>query len=181
MILSVILIVILFFAFIHGMHRGLILMLLNLVGLILLFFIAHSFAGTVGGWLQQLVESFNQTSATWSADQGTLSGSSTFYYGLAYWLIMLIGGFVIYRIIRTFNLVKKIPVIGQLNALAGGAVSIILTYLIMFAALIVMQSWPTTSVRETVSESGVAQFILEKTPVMSQNLKDWLQENDSSV
>lgn len=181
MALSLIIIVILICAFIYGMHRGLLIMLLRLISLIILFFVAHNFAGIFGNWLEQIVETFSQGSVTWNADQGSLSGSSTFYYGLAYWLILIVGGLILYRVVKTLNLIRKIPVLGQLNALAGGLVSSILSYLIIFVALIIMQSWPTVEVRQNVYGSTVAQFILQKTPVMSQNLKNWLQENDSSV
>nr|WP_252894763.1 CvpA family protein [Liquorilactobacillus satsumensis] len=127
MLISIIIVVLLVAAYFNGARRGLVLTLLDLIGLVVLFILAANYSAC-REWLQRLVALFEGNGASWQATKGvTLSGSSTFYYGLAYWLIIIIGGLLIRRLIRSLNLVTRIPVIKQLNSLAGGSFGLVLS------------------------------------------------------
>lgn len=181
MLISIIIVVLLVAAYFNGARRGgLVLTLLDLIGLVVLFILAANYSALVGEWLQRLVALFEGNGASWQATKGvTLSGSSTFYYGLAYWLIIIIGGLLIRRLIRSLNLVTRIPVIKQLNSLAGGVLGLFLVYLLIFAGLLVLQAWPSAAIRTNVQDSQLAQVILNKTPVVSQQILDKLEQEHS--
>ncbi|KRL05001.1 CvpA family protein [Liquorilactobacillus oeni] len=181
MLITIIIVILLILAYFNGARRGLVLTLLDLVGLIVIFFLAAKFSAVLGEWLYLLVKLFEKNQASWQAVQGnSLTGSNTFYYGIAYWLIIIVGGLVIRRIIRSLNMITKIPIIKQLNSIAGGVFSLVLVYLLIFAGLLFLQAWPSEAIRNNIEDSQLAQVILHKTPVISQQILEELDQNTTS-
>lgn len=169
----------LFFSYLKGARRGFLLTLMNLVGVVILFIVANKYADTVSAWIESFVAFFT-TNTSWSeAGNSTLSGSTLFYHGIAYWLIIILGGVIFGSIARKLNILTRIPVVSQINALAGGLLSLVIAYLLIFATLLILVGWPTANVSRNVKKSPVAMFILKETPVVSQNLyQKYLQQSN---
>ncbi|KRN06067.1 hypothetical protein FD15_GL001253 [Liquorilactobacillus sucicola DSM 21376 = JCM 15457] len=150
---------------------------MNFVGIIALFIIANIYADTVSFWIEKTVAFFTGKTS-WSAAQGAaFTGSTLFYHGLAYWLIIIVGGIIFSSVARKLNLITRLPVISQLNAIAGGILSLVISYLLIFATLLILAGWPAENVNRSVKQSSLAMFILKETPVISQNLyQNYLQQ-----
>ncbi|WP_311408020.1 CvpA family protein [Liquorilactobacillus uvarum] len=179
MFISLLIIVVLVFAYLRGARRGFFLTLMNLVGIVVLFIIANKYADTVSSWLKNIFAFFTEN-ASWSeAGNSALSGSTLFYHGIAYWLIIILGGIIFGSIARKLNLLTHLPVVSQINAIAGGVLSLVIAYLLIFASLLILVGWPTENVSRSVKNSPVAMYILKETPIVSQNLyQKYLQQSN---
>lgn len=155
--ITIIILLLLILAFRFGYKRGLLMTLLSVAGYVIVFLLAVFIAKPMG---QALAASLPQLAKN--------AGFSTmFYQVLAFWIIAIVGS-IIYRFIaRTVNGITKLPLISQINALAGAALSTLLMYVVIFFGLLLMSSWPSQNVRTTVQQSNTAQWILTKTPGFS--------------
>ncbi|KRN81757.1 hypothetical protein IV87_GL000966 [Pediococcus ethanolidurans] len=85
-------------------------------------------------------------------------------------ILMVIGWLIVRLIAHWSRLITWIPVIKQVNGLAGGIVSIVIAYFVIFILLIVSQFLPNDAYQAQLSDSQVAQFIIKKTPGISSDI-----------
>ena len=160
--LTLIIVLLLILAFRFGLKRGLLMTLLSVAGYVIVFLLAIFLAKPMGSALATMMPALWKNSIF----------SGMFYNVLAFWIIAIVGS-IIYRFLaRTVNGITKLPLISQVNALAGAALSTILMYVVIFFALLLMAAWPSQNVRATVQQSPVAEWILKKTPVISQQRRN---------
>ncbi len=97
---------------------------------------------------------------------------------LAFWVIAIIGGLGLRFITNAVRqTAKKIPIISQADRLLGGLFSLAMMYGVIFFLLLLVDTWPGVQPKPFIAESSVAQFMLKKTPVISQQVLDnWLLE-----
>ncbi len=166
--LTLIIVLLLILAFRFGLKRGLLMTLLSVAGYVIVFLLAIFLAKPMGAALAMMMPALWKNSIF----------SGMFYNVLAFWIIAIVGS-IIYRFLaRTVNGITKLPLISQVNALAGAALSTILMYVVIFFALLLMAAWPSQNVRATVQQSPVAEWILKKTPVISQQImNDYNDQN----
>ncbi|PWF99589.1 CvpA family protein [Levilactobacillus bambusae] len=170
MLLSIIIIAILFFGFRRGYRRGFIWEIINLLGYIGLWVIARLFAPQIGqavaklvsGWTFQSNSQFSQVAA------GTFFGT-----GIGYLIIFSVGWFILRWVGRTLNFAAKIPVIHQLNGLAGGVINLVIRYGLVFIGLEVLSLVSITWWQQMYHASTVAQWIVHQTPVLSSEVVKW--------
>ena len=157
MIVTLIIILLLIIAFRYGFKRGFLMTLLNLSGYVVVFLVAVLLAKPMGSSLAQLLPQLSKNN----------DFTNIFYNVLSFWIVAIIGG-VLYRFIaHTINGITKLPLISQLNALAGALFSSLLMYLVIFWGLLLMSAWPDSKVRLIVQDSSLAEWILNKTPLIS--------------
>nr|WP_321315937.1 CvpA family protein [uncultured Ligilactobacillus sp.] len=162
MLVTLIIILLLILAFRFGYKRGLLMTLMSAVGYIVVFLLAIFLAKPMGIALSGALPALCKN----------VDFSTVFYQVLAFWIIAIVGS-IIYRVVaKTVNGITKLPLISQLNAFAGAALSTILMYIVIFFGLLLMSAWPNSNVQQSVHESNVAQWILTKTPLFSQNIFD---------
>lgn len=167
MLVTIIILLLLILAFRYGYKRGLLQTLLSMAGYIVIFVLAIMLAKPMG---QALALSLPKLTAN--------SGFSTmFYQVLSFWIIAIVGSIIYRFLVRTVNGITRLPLISQINAFMGAALSTLLMYVVIFFGLLLMASWPSENVRTTVQESNVAQWILTKTPGFS---KEVFNELDNS-
>ena len=65
------------------------------------------------------------------------------------------------------------PVLGTLNGWAGGLLDVLLGYLIIFMVLIIFQMWAAVWWQDQLANSGLAQWIILKTPILAENALHW--------
>lgn len=166
--LTLIIVLLLILAFRFGLKRGLLMTLLSVAGYVIVFLLAVFLAKPMGAALATMMPTLWKNSIF----------SGMFYNVLAFWIIAIVGS-IIYRFLaRTVNGITKLPLISQVNALAGAALSTILMYVVIFFALLLMAAWPSQNVRATVQQSPVAEWMLKKTPVISQQImNDYNDQN----
>jgi len=78
-------------------------------------------------------------------------------------------------------LITWLPVIKQVNSVAGAVVAFVLNYIGLFIVLTVLNFIPNTAIQHQISQSSVAQVIIDKTPVLtSQLLQKYLFNNEDT-
>lgn len=159
---TLIIILLLILAFRFGLKRGLLMTLLSVVGYVIVFLLAVFLAKPMGAALATIMP------ALWKNSMF----SGMFYNVLSFWIIAIVGSILYRFLVRTVNGITKLPVISQVNALAGAALSTLLMYVVIFFILLLMAAWPSQNVKTTVQQSTVAEWILKKTPVISQQIMD---------
>ncbi|AMV60554.1 putative colicin V production protein [Pediococcus damnosus] len=159
MLLSIIIIAILLWKFTSGLHKGFVVELLYTIGYFAVFIFAKVLCGPVASLLSTSFSN-NQSSA----------GNTAVMSSVSFIILMAIGWLLVRLIARWSRLITWIPVIKQVNGLAGGIVSIIIAYFVIFILLSVSQFLPNDAYQAQLSDSPVAQFIVKKTPGISSDI-----------
>lgn len=160
MIVSVIILGLLAISFRIGVKKGLLAMLINLIGYGVVLGLAFFLARYLGDGLANIFDLAHLT-----------AGSRLFCRLLAFWTVILVGGIIWRMIAHTLRTVTKMRGLRQLNALAGGLLSMMVTYIMIFFSLVFLVSWPTATWQNRIEQSQVAQFILNNTPDLTQYLQ----------
>lgn len=159
MFLSIVIIAILLWKFTSGFHKGFVIELLYTIGYFAVFLFAKIFCKPVAEFL----------SATFNSGQSTTS-SLAVMSSISFMILMIVGWLIVRLIAHWSRLITWIPVIKQVNGLAGGIVSIVIAYFVIFILLIVSQFLPNDAYQAQLSDSQVAQFIIKKTPGISSDI-----------
>ncbi|GAB5054124.1 CvpA family protein [Pediococcus parvulus] len=159
MLLSIIILAILLWKFISGLHKGFVVELLYTIGYFAVFIFAKVLCTPVAQFL----------STTFSSDQSSTS-STAMMSSVSFFILMAIGWLLVRLIARWSRLITWIPVIKQVNGLAGGLISLVIAYFVIFILLIVSQFLPNDTYQAQLSDSQVAQFIIKKTPGISSDI-----------
>lgn len=178
MSLSLIIILLLIVAYRTGARKGLVQTVVNVVGYIVVAaasaWLAHEYGPALSSHMPQIADAGGGLLAA-----AGINLNSAFYQILLFW-ILTIGLGIGFRMVSGSLLVfTKLPVISQLNRLLGGVASFLLMYAVIFFGLILAGSWPNAEVRAAVDDSAVAEFILNRTPGLSERIfSDWLPLDD---
>ncbi|ALV22897.1 MULTISPECIES: CvpA family protein [Carnobacterium] len=176
MLMTIAIIVILAIGVYGGARRGLLLQLVMTVGYVAAYIVAGRYYKELGSHLELLIPYpaaaensqflfYNQTIG-FNLDQA-------FYNGIAFVLILFIGWLLTRFIGGLLNSIMFIPVLKQLNTLGGAALAFAVTYVGIFLILVLLTMLPMDSVQTAFSNSSLASTIVEKTPVLSQQIYDW--------
>ncbi|MCH4057343.1 MAG: CvpA family protein [Lactobacillaceae bacterium] len=169
MILSIIIIILLLNALFRGYHRGLVKELLFSVGTLLVFLIALFYDAQFGDFLLKLTKRGDPTDPF----------ASFVAQSIAFWIIMLIGHILVRWLARLSQSVTWLPVIKQANGIGGALIAVVMMYLGLFLALALLNIITPDWFVNQYTSSPVAQFIVERTPVVSQQVIDWLFHTDT--
>lgn len=171
MLLSIVIILILLSAIFRGYRRGFVLELLYTIGYIVVFIFARFYTtplstfltNTFGGWTKNALENL------------------TIMHSLSFIILMSFGWIIVRAIGRASKMITWLPIIKQVNGLAGGAVAFIISYAVVFIILSVSQFIPNNFYQTQLSESPIAQGIISKTPgISSQILNDYILHTDQT-
>lgn len=176
MILSTAILVILLGSFLNGKNRGLISILLSTITYFAAWLIAKLGAATVGAALAGIFSS-SSTSSTTTTTAGLVaaSGSQYLYNGIAFALIFGVVSFCGRFLMRNLRFIRKVPVVGGLNSLAGGGLNLLIGYLVIFLILFCLQFVPWSWWQNQLTTSGLAQLIIEKTPGLAAKALTWIE------
>ncbi|MFD1465477.1 CvpA family protein [Lapidilactobacillus mulanensis] len=164
MILSIVIVILLLAAIHRGYRRGLIKELLYTVGTLFVFLLGLFYDSKLGDALLTLTK------------QGDPSDPFAHFVAqtIAFWLIMFVGHLIIRWLGRLSRAVTWIPVIKQANGLAGAIIAVVIMYLGIFLALSILNVIEPSWFVSQYTSSPVAEFMIEKTPIVSQNVINWL-------
>ncbi len=117
----------------------------------------------------------HEASATGSTFSSMLSISSNqfFYNGIAFFIIFYGITFFSRWLLKRVSFLKRVPVLGTVNGWAGGILDVVVGYLIIFMVLMVFQLWPGSWWQEQLANSGLAQWIILKTPGLAESAIHW--------
>lgn len=171
LLLSLIILIILIFGFRRGYRRGLVLQVLNTIGYIVVWVAARFLAKPLATGIGQFIGNLSLNS---SASAVTAAQSSSFFLnGLAFSAILTVGFFIVHRIAYGVNKVTWLPVIYQVNSLAGGLINLVIRYVVIFLILNLMILLPVKGFQDSYQASPVAQWIVKQTPVLSKQVYHW--------
>lgn len=92
---------------------------------------------------------------------------------------------IVWRIVRGLsNLLSpltRLPIIHQLNSLLGGAADFIIKYLFIFIVLNFLLILPSQSIQDQYQQSPVSQWIVKKTPILSDKMIQIWNQHSSEV
>lgn len=177
LIISLGILLILLGCWMNGKKKGLVAMLISTATYLLGWLVARIGAKSLGLVLSNILPSIgeHEVSPTGSTVSKMMSISSNqfFYNGVAFIIIFYGITFFSRWLLKRINFLKKVPVIGTVNSWAGGLLDVIVGYLIIFMILMIFQLWPGGWWQDQLANSGLAQWIILKTPLLAENAIHW--------
>lgn len=174
MILSTAILIILVAGIVHGWHRGLLVVVVSLGIYLLSLVVSRATAPVVGGILAAGRPELSSPTSYTNALLAHTNATVFFYNGLAFTVIFVIVSFILHWAARQFNWLRRLPLLGSLNGLAGAVVAGTITYLMVYVLLLIFQLWPNGWWQYQFSQSEVAQWIVNNTPQLASLFVSWL-------
>lgn len=165
-----------------GLKRGFILQLFHLVGFIVSFIIAviyfDNLAKKLNLWIPypELPED-----ATWAIFLDSLPLETAFYNGVAFALLFFGSKIILQIVASMLDFIADLPLLNSLNGLLGAILGFLETYFILFVILYILALAPLSFIQSAIDNSSIAGFIVEHTPIVSNQIKTLWFEHVSSL
>lgn len=172
MVYTLVIILILALGLISGYRHGFVIMLVRLVAYAIAWLLTMAFSDKIATWLYSAFTNGSTTS--------TVTVPRVFS-GVLFFIMFSIIYAIVRRIGRDINMITRLPIIHQANALLGAVISLVIRYLFIFLVLNVLLLVPTTWTTAQYQNSSLAQTIVKKTPVVSEQLYQQWQDSQTST
>lgn len=162
MILTLIILLILVGGFFIGLRRGLVFQVVGLTGFIIALAAAYLYFDNLAPHLNWIP----YPGSTGSYGEG-------FYYQAIAFVIIFIGIRLLWNILGSaLDFVANLPLLNIANRWLGGAFGVVKVYVVIFLLLNLFAFVPNNPVQQTVSDSTLAQTIMQDTPVLSEKVEE---------
>ncbi|WP_462412441.1 CvpA family protein [Neobacillus sp. Marseille-QA0830] len=157
-----------------GLKRGLILQLVHLAGFIIAYVAAFSYYDELAPKLILWIPypSFGEDTAL-KILSDSANMENAFYNAAAFVIIFFIAKVVLQIIGSMFDFIAHLPVLKQLNRLAGAILGFVEVYLIIFILLYIAALMPIEFLQAQLDGSALSKAIVNYTPILSGQIKDW--------
>lgn len=156
MIFTIIILLLLISAIVRGIRRGFVIEVLHLIGTIAVLIFARLLYQPLGTTLTSLLSSLHLIN---------VSTASTLVINLVAFFILTSLGWAVIRFLGQISRgITWLPVIKQVNSLAGGAVAFVISYLVIFVVLSLANFVNTPFIQTQMNESALATYIVKETP-----------------
>ncbi|MDG5471012.1 CvpA family protein [Jeotgalibacillus sp. ET6] len=178
--LDLILLILLIMGFLVGLRRGFILQFIHMIGFFIAFYVAYVYYDVLAPKLTLWIPypSFDSQS-----ELGMIAETVNFegaYYRIIAFAIIFFGAKIVMQLIGSmFDSVSQFPLLRPLNVAGGGALGLIEIYIVLFVLLYIAAMLPISSVQNALSGSWLAEFVLQQTPIFSEQVKEWWLESRS--
>jgi uncharacterized membrane protein required for colicin V production len=174
MIFTIVILLLLVSAIFRGFHRGFVIEMLHLIGTVVVLLFARLLYQPVGAAISNLLTGLNLIEG---------SAMSTLIINLiAFFVLISLGWSVIRLLGRVSRSITWLPVIKQVNSVAGGAVSFVITYLVIFVVLSLANLVKTDFIQTQMNNSPLATYIVKQTPgLTSQYLSHLVNFDDGTT
>ncbi|TFB24978.1 CvpA family protein [Filobacillus milosensis] len=170
---SLILLILLILGFLIGLKRGFILQFLHLTGFITAFIIALLYFKELASRLELWIPYPDMTDVYfWGAVFNSDALEGAFYHGIAFFAIFFVVKIIMQIIANLLDFVAHLPILHSVNNLLGAIFGVVEMYVILFVLLFFASLIPVDIVQESLNQSVLASFIIEKTPIFSEQLKE---------
>lgn len=169
--LDIILLALLVLGIFRGLKRGLILQFFHLTGLFIAFFVAVSFYTNLAEHLEMLIPYPRILAEDWAFFSETLSLENAYYNMLAFAALFFGTKIIISIISSMLDFVAELPILNIVNGLLGAVLGLFEQYLILFIVVFVASLLPITMIQNLLAESSIAAFMIEQTPILSEQIK----------
>ncbi|PLS02594.1 CvpA family protein [Neobacillus cucumis] len=175
--LGLAIIIFLIIGFFVGLKRGFILQLVHLTGFIIAYVAAASYYEELSTKLILWIPypDFGDGTALKIFSDST-DMESAFYRAIAF-VIIFFAVKILFQIIGSMlDFIAHLPVLRQLNVLAGGLLGFCEVYLIIFILLYIAALIPIEVIQDQLDHSNLAKAIVNHTPILSQQIKSlWIE------
>jgi uncharacterized membrane protein required for colicin V production len=159
-----------------GLKRGLILQFIHLTSFIIAFIAAKMYGNELAEklvlWIPYPSLGGN-TPIDMILDNGNLENA--YYRGIAFVIIFFIVKILLQIIGSMLDFIAHLPVLKQVNKLAGGFLGFLEVYLIVFIVLYFGALIPIEAIQNPLQDSVLAEGIVKHTPILSQDIKElWI-------
>ncbi|WP_440896045.1 CvpA family protein [Amphibacillus sp. Q70] len=160
----------------RGLKRGFILQVFHFIGFFIAFFVAVYFYSSLAVHLEMLIPYPRLLAEDWAFFSETLLLENAYYNMIAF-AILFFGTKVITSIISSMlDFVADLPILNMVNGVLGAIFGFIEQYLILFIIIFVASLLPISQVQSLLEGSSIARFIIEQTPVFSEQIKSlWFE------
>ncbi|MFV0561039.1 MAG: CvpA family protein [Enterococcus sp.] len=177
---TIIILLLLLHAFFSGARRGFTLQVVYTVGYVISFIVARMYYQTLAAHLELYIPYPAVTPDTELVFFGqTISFSldQAFYAGVAFLMILFVG-WLLTRLIGVFaHGLTFVPILHQLDWVAGGLLSLVVMYVGIFLILVLLSMIPADFVQNQLRNSGISRFIIENTPILTKQIQDlWIND-----
>ncbi|GAA6112449.1 MAG: CvpA family protein [Apilactobacillus sp.] len=161
MLFNIIIILLFVYGIYDGYRRGLVHEILRIVG----FMFSLLFSLYYARDLSQAI--FGHSSLI---NDQILSNSISFF------ILFMLSGIIVRIVISIVDKLTHIPVIHQINSIGGTVVGLVIAYLTILFILNVISVLPDNQITQQYEKSSIANFMVNKTPVLSHDLYEkWLR------
>lgn len=110
----------------------------------------------------------------WIPSPASTSGvTEAFYYQAIAFVLLFIGVRILWSILgSSLDFLASLPLLNIVNRWLGGAFGIVKVYVAIFLLLNLVAFVPHAAAQQTVSESTLAQTIVQDTPVLSEKVEE---------
>lgn len=171
------LLVLFIMGFLVGLKRGFILQFIHMTGFIIAFIIAAVYDERIIPTLQLWIPYPSFGSSEVEMLLGNGSFEDAYYRVIAFFLIFILVRIVLQIIGSALDFVTHIPIVRGVNVWAGGVLGFIEVYLLTFIVLYVAALLPIEPIQVGLQSSNVAAWVLEHTPILSNQVKEWWIDN----
>jgi uncharacterized membrane protein required for colicin V production len=174
---SSIIVILLILGLLIGLKRGFIMQVLHLTGFIISFIIAVLFYKSLSPILMIWIPYPEIGTEGLGAIFGTLPLETAFYNGISFVFIFFVSKIILQIIANMLDFLAELPILHSVNRLLGAILGFLETYFILFILLYILALVPIDTIQEHMNNSSVAQFMVEKTPLLSEQIKElWFKD-----
>ncbi|MCT4420257.1 MULTISPECIES: CvpA family protein [Leuconostoc] len=154
-----------------GYRQGVIRAVLRVILWVVVWYIAIKLSQPIGQYLTHLVS--GQFVRTTIPESVVGDGSQFLASGLIFGLIIIIGGLLSHAILRTFKIVRRLPILGWLDGILGALFCGLIGASIAFFVLELLSVVPNTWVQDQFLNTPMLNTILDKTPFLADQIYHW--------
>ncbi|TGB04111.1 CvpA family protein [Halobacillus salinus] len=160
-----------------GLKRGFILQLFHLLGFVVAFVVAAMYYDDLSPKLTLWVPyPALPEDAAWAVFAESFDLEQAFYKAVAFAILFFGVKIVLHIIASMLDFVSELPILNSFNSLLGGVLGFVETYVILFVILYMAALVPLEPVQNALDGSFLAQLIIERTPVFSEQLRTlWIE------
>ncbi|GMA70248.1 hypothetical protein GCM10025879_14940 [Leuconostoc litchii] len=171
MILLGLTVILILFTIVKGYHMGLVNAVLRFILCVIVWYIAIKFSKPVGQLLTNIVS--GQFVRTTVPQTVVGEGSQFLASGIVFTLILILGGIVSHWILKSFSVVRHIPLLGWLDSVLGGLLYGIVGAVIAFFALQLLSVMPNDWVQDQFLKTPLLNEILDNMPFFASQIYNW--------
>ncbi|MCT8388719.1 CvpA family protein [Leuconostoc holzapfelii] len=164
-------IIFVFLWLVSGYRHGLVNGLLRLALWAVVWYIAIKFAQPFGHFLSRFVA--GQFVRTTVPQEVVNQGSQFLGSGIAFSVLLILGGFVSHYVLRSLRVIRHIPFLGWVDGVLGACLYGVIGVVIAFFALQVLSVVPNVWVQDQFLKTPLLNQLLDGVPFFAEQIYQW--------
>ena len=174
--MTLILLILLIIGVVVGYRRGFILQFFHLMGTLAAVTIAALNYETLADRLDLILPYPSTTETMSNPIFPDITDAEYAYYDIsAFFIIFIVAKILIQIVVSAFDYFQQIPVFGVVGEILGAVLGLIEMIYVLTVVLFMLSMVPLEFIQTPIEESGLANFILENTFILSDRFMGWLQ------